>query len=357
MQTTAKGRTIADSGGQPGAEPAMAAFIAGLPKAELHLHIEGTLEPELMLALAERNGIALPHASVEDLLAAYAFDNLQDFLDLYYRGAAALVHEQDFYDLTWAYLQRADRQSVLHAEIFFDPQAHTGRGVAFQTVIGGIDRALADGARELGISTLLIPCILRHLDADDAMATLDQVLAHRDRFAAIGLDSGECGNPPGKFAEVFARARRAGLRTVAHAGEEGPADYVRDALDLLAASRIDHGNRALDDPALVRRLAAARVPLTLCPLSNLRLRVIEDMGQHPLRRMMEAGLVVTVNSDDPAYFGGYINENFQAVQAALGLSRDHLYALARNGFEASFLEAPAKNAMIARLDGYVAGTG
>ncbi|MEE8533978.1 MAG: adenosine deaminase [Alphaproteobacteria bacterium] len=333
---------------------AIATFIDGLPKAELHLHIEGTLEPELMFALAGRNGVALAHASVEELRAAYDFGNLQDFLDIYYQGMAALIEERDFYDLTRAYMIRAREQNVLHAEIFFDPQAHTGRGVAFATVIDGIHRALVDAESELGVTAKLIMCFLRHLDEDAAMATLEEALAYRDRIVAVGLDSSERGNPPGKFAQVFARARAEGFIAVAHAGEEGPAAYVREALDALAVVRIDHGNASLDDDALVRRLVRDRTPLTVCPLSNLKLGVIDDMANHPLATMLEKGLLATVNSDDPAYFGGYVNENYRAVQAALGLTREQLTTLARNSFEASFLAPGRKAALIGKLDDYVA---
>ncbi len=332
----------------------LAAFIAGLPKAELHLHIEGTLEPEMVFALAARNGVALPYPTVEALRAAYDFGNLQDFLDLYYQGTSVLLAEPDFYDLTFAYLERAAADGVRHAEIFFDPQAHTDRGVAFATVIDGIWRALGDGAAKLGVTSKLILCFLRHLDQAAAEATLDQALAYKDRIAAVGLDSSEVGHPPSEFEQVFARARAEGFLTVAHAGEEGPAAYVREALDLLEVSRIDHGNRSLDDRDLVHRLAEARTPLTVCPLSNLKLRVVEDMHQHPLKRMMQAGLMVTVNSDDPAYFGGYVNANYQAVAEALGLSRDEIAALARNSFQAAFLPEAEKAALIAELDAYLA---
>ena len=335
----------------------MTRFIDGLPKAELHLHIEGTLEPELMFALAKRNGVELPYGSVEELRAAYDFGNLQDFLDLYYQGMKVLLQEQDFYDLTWAYLEKAAAQTVLHAEIFFDPQAHTARGLAFSTVIGGIERALRDAEARLGISSKLIMCFLRHLDQADAMVTLDQALDHKDQIAAVGLDSSELGHPPAKFKEVFARAREAGFLAVAHAGEEGPADYVRGALDELGVVRIDHGNRSLDDAALVRRLAKTKTPLTVCPLSNLKLAVVEDMRDHPLAEMIDRGLFVTVNSDDPAYFGGYINENYQAVHDALGLTRAQLAAVARNSFEAAFLETAEKQALIGRLDEYLATDG
>ncbi len=332
----------------------IARFIQGLPKAELHLHIEGTLEPELMFALAERNGVALPYASVEALRAAYDFGSLQDFLDLYYQGMAVLLQEQDFYDLTWAYLERARAQNVRHAEIFFDPQGHTERGVAFATAFEGIDRALRDAEAKLGLSSALIMCFLRHLDQDQAFETLAQAQPYRERIVAVGLDSSERGHPPAKFAEVFARARAQGFLAVAHAGEEGPPDYVREALDLLQVRRIDHGVRAMEDEALVARLAESRMPLTVCPLSNVRLAVYRDMKDHPLRRMLEAGLMVTVNSDDPAYFGGYVNENYLAVHDALQLSTQQLAEIARNSFEAAFLDDARKAALLAEVESYSA---
>ncbi|MEE9544726.1 MAG: adenosine deaminase [Rhodospirillales bacterium] len=333
---------------------AISTFIEHLPKAELHLHIEGTLEPGPMFEMAARNGVELPYASIDELEAAYDFGGLEDFLDLYYRGMSVLVRERDFYDLTWAYLRKARRQTVLHAEIFFDPQAHTGRGVPFSTVIDGIHRALLDGEEKLGMSAKLIMCFLRHLEEDDAMQTLELALAYKDRIAAVGLDSSELGHPPSKFKAVFARARAEGFLAVAHAGEEGPAEYVWEALDILQVARIDHGGRSLDDARLTRRLAETRLPLTLCPLSNLRLGVVKDMPSHPLREMMQKNLLVTVNSDDPAYFGGYLNENYRAVQEALGLTVEQLHGLARNSFLASFLDAPSRQALIARLDDYVA---
>jgi len=326
------------------------AFIAALPKAELHLHIEGTLEPELMVALAGRNGIRLPYSSVEEVRAAYRFANLQDFLDLYYAGAAVLLETQDFYDLTWAYMQRAFAQNVRHAEIFFDPQTHTARGVAFSAVIDGISRALADAEARLGLSSRLIMCFLRHLDEAQALATLELALPYRDRIAGVGLDSSERNNPPGKFREAFRRARAAGFAAVAHAGEEGPAAYVREALEALQVVRIDHGNNALDDADLVTELAQRRIPLTVCPLSNVRLCVVPDLSAHPLQRMLDLGLMVTVNSDDPAYFGGYLNENYLAVADALTLDRATLAQLARNSFEASLLDADAKAALLAEVD-------
>jgi adenosine deaminase len=333
---------------------AITTFIEGLPKAELHLHIEGALEPGLMFEIGRRNAIELPFASVKGLRAAYRFRNLQDFLDIYYRGVQVLLTERDFYDLTWAYLEKAREQNVLHTEIFFDPQAHTGRGVPFATVIGGIHRALLDGREKLGISAKIIMCFLRHLDQDDAMETLDQALPYKDRIVAVGLDSTETGHPPDKFKEVFDRARQEGFLAVAHAGEEGPAAYVWQAVDVLHVARVDHGNRCLDDEALVEHLARTRMPLTVCPLSNVKLGVVKNLKSHPLRDMMEKNLLVTVNSDDPAYFGGYVNENYRAVQQALGLTKGQLYGLARNSFQASFLGPLEKEAFIARLDHYVA---
>jgi len=313
-----------------------AAFIARLPKAELHLHIEGSLEPELMFALARRNGVTIPFASVEEVRAAYAFSNLQDFLDIYYQGMAVLLTEQDFFDLTAAYLDRARADGVRHVEIFFDPQGHTERGVAFATVIGGITRAL-DAAAAQGLTSRLIMCFLRHLDEASAEATLDEALPFLSHIHGVGLDSSELGHPPAKFARVFARARGLGLKLVAHAGEEGPPAYVHEAIDLLGVDRIDHGNRSLEDPALVARLAREGTCLTVCPLSNVKLCVVGDIAAHPLRTMLAHGLKATVNSDDPAYFGGYVNANFVAVADALDLSRDELVTLARNSFTGSFL--------------------
>ncbi|WP_300300668.1 adenosine deaminase [Ferrovibrio sp.] len=329
-------------------------FIAGLPKAELHVHIEGSFEPELMYALAQRNRIAFRYASVDELRAAYRFGNLQDFLDLYYQGMGVLRTEQDFYDLAMAYLRRAAGQAVRHAEIFFDPQGHTDRGVAFKTVIDGLWHALEDARRELGLSASLILCFLRHLDEESALKTLEEALPWRDRFIGVGLDSSEKGHPPAKFQRVFAKARSLGLHAVAHAGEEGPPEYVWEALDLLKVERIDHGNRALEDAGLTARLAAERMPLTVCPLSNLKLCVVHDMKDHPLRRMLQAGLMATLNSDDPAYFGGYVNENYIAVQQALGLSRDEVVTLAGNGFRAAFLDDAAKQRHLAALERYCA---
>jgi len=330
-------------------------FIEKLPKAELHLHVEGTLEPELAFEFAERNGVRLPWASVAELRAAYHFRDLQSFLDLYYAATQVLVRQPDFYDLTWAYLNRISKQAVLHAEVFFDPQVHTQRGVPFASVVEGIHEALLDGKRKLGIDSSLILCFQRDRSVEEAHAILDQALPHRDRIVAVGLDSSELGHPPARFRDVFARARSEGLRAVAHAGEEGPASYVWEALEALRAERIDHGIRSLEDEALVRHLVERRLPLTVCPLSNVKLAVVVDMKAHPLREMLERGVVVTLSSDDPAYFGGYLNENYRAAQRALGLTRNQLVRIAGDSFRASFLDASEKAALLARLDAYVAG--
>ncbi|MBI4681556.1 MAG: adenosine deaminase [Nitrospirae bacterium] len=327
-------------------------FIKGIPKAELHLHIEGTFEPELMFKIAMRNNIRIAYKSVEEIREAYSFGNLQDFLDIYYEGAGILTEEEDFYELTMAYLEKAVSQNVLHSEIFFDPQTHTGRGIRFSTVINGIHKALEDAGERSGISTGLIMCFLRDLDEASAMKTLEEALPYRDRIIAVGLDSAETGNPPSKFQEVFALAREAGFLTVAHGGEEGPAEYVREALELLKVSRIDHGNHCLDDDKLTEELIRRKIPLTVCPLSNLRLKVTDHLEEHPLRKMMERGLLVTVNSDDPAYFGGYINENYSAITKALNLTADDVYKLAINSFEASFLEEGIKNKMLDKVREY-----
>jgi adenosine deaminase len=331
------------------------ALIARLPKCELHIHIEGSLEPELMFALAARNGIRLPWPDVETLRRAYAFNSLQDFLDIYYVGMSVLVTERDFFDLAFAYLQRARADNVAHVEMFFDPQGHTARGIAFATVVNGLHAACVKAREELGIGASLIMCFLRHLDEADAEATLDQAFAHRDKIIGVGLDSSEAGHPPQKFARVFRRAGDAGLHLFAHAGEEGPADYVWQALDILGVARVDHGNHALDDDVLVRRLARERVPLTVCPLSNLRLRVVDDLCRHPLRTMMDKDLTVTVNSDDPAYFGGYINDNFSAVARALDLSAADIVALARNSFSAAMMSEEERAQALARFDAAVRG--
>ncbi|WP_373085211.1 adenosine deaminase [Sneathiella sp.] len=329
-------------------------FINSMPKAELHMHIEGSLEPELMFALAKRNNISLPFASVEAVREAYQFSNLQDFLDIYYQGMSVLITEQDFYDLTFAYLTKIHSQNVIHTEIFFDPQGHTARGISFDTVVNGISRALAAGQAEYGITSALILCFLRHLSEEEAFATLDQAIAHKDQIIAVGLDSSELGHPPSKFARVFAKAKADGFLAVAHAGEEGPPDYVLEALDILKIDRLDHGNRSLEDDALCDRLAAEQMALTVCPLSNLKLAGVDDMRDHPIRRMLERGLKATINSDDPAYFGGYINENYQAITDSLNLTRDDILVLARNGFEASFCPDTRKQAMLARLEAYSA---
>ena len=323
--------------------------LAALPKAELHLHIEGTLEPELMFELARRNRVALPYADVESVRQAYVFADLQSFLDIYYRACSVLREEQDFYELTRAYLERARADGVRHAEIFFDPQTHTARGVGFDTVVLGISRALREG-ETLGISSRLIMCFLRDLPAESALATLEQAAPYQDLITGVGLDSAEVGHPPVKFAEVYREALAAGFRVVAHAGEEGPPDYIWQALDVLGVERVDHGVRCLEDSRLVERLVADQMPLTVCPLSNLKLRVIDTIDHHPLARMLDQGLRATVNSDDPAYFGGYIAGNFAAVASALPLSTEALVQLARNSFQASFLDDRAKASHLAEID-------
>jgi adenosine deaminase len=327
-------------------------LLRGMPKAELHLHIEGSLEPELMFALAQRNGVSLAHPSVEALRAAYAFTDLQSFLDIYYAGASVLLHSRDFEDMAWAYFQRAAADNVTHAEVFFDPQTHTARGVSMATVVEGLTRAVERAQRELGMSAALILCFLRHLSEEEAFATLEEALPLRERFIGVGLDSSERGHPPEKFAQVFARCRELGLRRVAHAGEEGPPAYVWSALDVLRVERIDHGVRSLEDAALVQRLARDAIPLTVCPLSNVKLCVFPDLARHNLDRLLAAGLKATVNSDDPAYFGGYVNDNFTGTFAALPLTARDAYTLARNSFEASFLPPAARAEHIERLDAY-----
>jgi adenosine deaminase len=311
-------------------------LLRAMPKAELHIHIEGSLEPEMIFALAQRNGVALPYASVEALRAAYAFTDLQSFLDIYYAGASVLLKEQDFYDMAWAYFEKAKADNVVRAELFFDPQTHTARGVSMETVITGLRRACTDAGTKLGISADLILCFLRHLSEDDAFATLEQALPFRDRFIGVGLDSSEVGNPPEKFTRVFGRCRELGLHLVAHAGEEGPPAYIWSALDLLKVQRIDHGVQSARDPALMARLAKERIPLTVCPLSNQKLCVFPDLKDHNLRQLLDAGLCVTINSDDPAYFGGYINDNFLQTFAALHLSTQDAWTLAHNSLQASF---------------------
>ncbi|MFN8715138.1 MAG: adenosine deaminase [Bacteroidota bacterium] len=327
-------------------------FITNIPKSELHLHIEGSFEPELMFAIAQRNNITLKYKSVAEVHEAYKFSNLQDFLDIYYAGAGVLLHEQDFYDLTWAYLLKCKEQNVIHTEIFFDPQTHTDRGVAFDTVINGIWRALGDAREKLGITSLLIMSYLRHLSEESAFETLQHGIRHKDKIVAVGLDSSEKGNPPSKFERVFAASREAGFITVAHAGEEGPAEYIHEALDLLHVSRIDHGNQCLDDAALVQRLVDLKMPLTLCPLSNVALRVIERMEQHPVKRMLDLGIKATIHSDDPAYFGGYMNENYLETARALNLTKEDVLQLVINSFEAGFNTAEQKAKYIAAAQAY-----
>ena len=330
------------------------AFITGLPKAELHLHIEGSLEPELMVELARRNQVEIPFASVEEVRAAYSFTRLQDFLDIYYAGANVLREQRDFHDLAAAYFARAHADGVVHAEIFFDPQTHTDRGIAFGTVIEGLLSAMAEAEAAYGMTSKLILCFLRHLDEEAAFATLAAAEPWLDRLAGVGLDSSELGHPPEKFARVFAAARARGLKLVAHAGEEGPPEYVHQALDLLDVDRLDHGNRSLEDAVLTTRLARSGMTLTVCPLSNLKLCVVDDLAKHPIDRMLRLGLRATVNSDDPAYFGGYIADNYRAVASARGLDRDDLVTLARNSFLGSFLSDDAVAAHCVRLDAYVA---
>ncbi|MFC8751743.1 adenosine deaminase [Pseudomonas oryzihabitans] len=313
-------------------------WLNALPKAELHLHLEGTLEPELLFKLAERHGVALPWGDVEALRAAYNFGNLQEFLDLYYAGADVLRTEQDFYDLTWAYLQKCKEQNVIHTEPFFDPQTHTDRGIPFEVVVRGITQALADGEKQLGVTSGLILSFLRHLSEDAAQATLDQALPFRDHFVAVGLDSSEKGHPPSKFKRVFARARAEGFPAVAHAGEEGPPEYIWEALDQLGVVRIDHGVRAFEDERLMARLIDQQIPLTVCPLSNTKLCVFDDMSQHTILKMLDRGLKVTVNSDDPAYFGGYVTENFMALHEGLGMTQEQARRLAQNSLDARLVK-------------------
>jgi len=326
-------------------------ILCNMPKAELHIHIEGSLEPELMFELASRNRIQLPYPTIHELRAAYAFTDLQSFLDIYYAGAGVLQKEEDFFDMTWAYLKRAKADNVLHAEIFFDPQTHTARGIPFETVINGMDGAIRLGREELGVSASLILCFLRHLSEEDAFAALEDALPFRDKFIGVGLDSGERGNPPEKFARVFARCREVGLRLVAHAGEEGSADYIIHALDLLKAERIDHGVHCLDDPRLVARLVREQIPLTVCPLSNVKLCVFPTLAAHNIGKLLAAGIAATINSDDPAYFGGYLNENYTATFEALPeLGAKEACQLARNSFQASFVDENIKDGWIRKLD-------
>jgi adenosine deaminase len=328
-------------------------FIERMPKAELHIHIEGSLEPEQMFEFAGRNGLRLPFKSVDEARQAYQFTDLQSFLQLYYQGVRVLVHERDFYDLTWAYFSKAHSQNLRHVEMFFDPQAHTGRGIAFETVISGIHHAMLDAKQRVGISSKLVMCFLRDLSEQAAMATLQQALPFKDRIFAVGLDSAEVGHPPEKFSRVFDEARKQGFLTVAHAGEEGPPEYIWQALDRLKVSRIDHGVRCIEDPDLTARLAAAGIPLTVCPLSNVKLRVFESIEKHNLKQLLDRGLCVTINSDDPAYFGGYLTENYLAVQKALSLDRHDIYCLARNSFQAAFLRPDEKQIFLDELDNYL----
>jgi adenosine deaminase len=335
----------------------MESFIRGLPKVELHVHIEGTLEPEMMFRLAERNGVGLPFGNVDEVRAAYEFTDLQSFLDIYYQGAAVLQTEQDFYELMWVYLERVVAENLRHAEMFFDPQTHTERGIPFEAFMGGFARARADAAERLGVSTMLIMCFLRHLPEEAALDTLEQAAPFLEAIEAVGLDSGEVGNPPEKFQRAFAEARRVGLRAVAHAGEEGPPAYVWGALDILGAERIDHGVAVEQDAELMQRIVTERIPLTMCPLSNVKLRVFDTLADHNLKRLLDAGVPVMVNSDDPAYFGGYLTENYLAAQQALGLDEDDVARLARNGIEATFLDADRKAALLAELDAYLSEQG
>jgi adenosine deaminase len=329
--------------------------VAAAPKAELHIHIEGSLEPELIFALAERNGVKLAYDSIEALRAAYAFTDLQSFLDIYYAGASVLLHEQDFYDMTMAYVERSLADNVTHTEIFFDPQTHTERGVSIATVVAGIERALAD-AEKRGLTSKLILCFLRHLSEEDALATFEEALPlfdqYKHRLIGVGLDSSERGHPPSKFERVFAKARAKGLKLVAHAGEEGPPSYIYEALDLLKVDRVDHGVRSIEDPALVTRLADTRVALTVCPLSNLKLCVFDDLTKHTLKALLDKGVAVTVNSDDPAYFGGYVNANYLATIEALKLTDAEVYTIIRNSFEAAFVTPAERDALIAKLDAH-----
>ena len=327
-------------------------FIEGIPKAELHLHIEGTFEPELMFKIAQRNNIPINYNSIDELKKAYNFNNLQEFLDMYYAGAEVLIHIQDFYDLTWAYLTKVHEQNLIHTEIFFDPQTHTDRGVSFNTVIQGIHSALEDGKEKLGISSKLIMCFLRHLDEAAAFETLNQALPYKNWIAGVGLDSSEMGHPPSKFERVFSKAREEGFITVAHAGEDGPAEYVWEAINLLKVSRIDHGNQSLDDDQLIKHIAEKQIPLTVCPLSNLELKVVNDLKDHPLMKLMEAGLMVTINSDDPAYFGGYVNENYTCIASALNLSKKQITELAKNSIKSSFLPDGDKEKIIMKIEEY-----
>ena len=327
-------------------------FINNIPKAELHLHIEGSFEPELMFAIAKRNGISLKYKSVDDLKKEYSFNNLQEFLDIYYEGAGVLIHEQDFYDLTWAYLEKAHAQNIVHTEIFFDPQTHTERGIEFSTVINGIQKALDDGRKKLGISSEIIMCFLRHLDESEAIKTLEQALPYKEQIIAVGLDSSEVGHPPEKFELVFEMAIKEGFLTVAHAGEEGPTEYIWNSMKLLKVARIDHGIRAIEDDELMKQLETTQMPLTVCPLSNLKLRAVKKMEDLPVKTFLDNNIMATINSDDPAFFGGYINENYQAAADALNLTKEDIAQLATNSFKASFLDNETKQMYIAAVKEY-----
>lgn len=327
-------------------------YINEIPKTELHLHIEGSFEPDMMFQMARRNNVEIKFKTVEELRAAYEFGNLQDFLDIYYEGANVLLHEQDFYDLTFAYFLRCKKDNIVHTEIFVDPQTHSARGIEIQTVINGITRAMNDAKENFGISSYLIVCILRHLDEDSALQMLEEILPYKDKIIGIGLDSSELGNPPVKFKNVFAKAEQEGFRLVAHAGEEGPSDYIWEAFNELNVSRIDHGIRCMDDDELVVYLADNQIPLTVCPLSNLKLQVVSDLKQHPLKKMLDKGLLAMINSDDPAYFGGYVNENFLQTAIALNLSENDILNLAKNSFKASFLPDEQKASWIEKLDNF-----
>ncbi|CAM3032013.1 adenosine deaminase [Vibrio rarus] len=331
----------------------MRQFIEGLPKVELHLHIEGTLEPELMFELANRNGIEIPYSSPQQIRQAYQFHNLQSFLDIYYQGANVLITEQDFFDLTWAYLQKCQQDNVLHTEIFFDPQTHTNRGIAFATVVNGIHRALQKGQQELAISSHLIMCFLRHLSQQSALETLQQALPHKDKIIGVGLDSSELGNPPQKFAQVFQQAIKEGFLTVAHAGEEGPSSHIQDAMTLLGVSRIDHGVRCVDDPKLMQILQVLKMPLTVCPLSNIKLKVFDSMQEHNVVELLHQGLCVTINSDDPAYFGGYMTDNFHQIALTHPIESKELAQFTRNAIDASFASDDRKQDLIRHLEGYL----
>lgn len=327
-------------------------LIESIPKVELHLHIEGTLEPERMFMLAQKNEVKIPYHSVGEVKNAYQFQNLQDFLNIYYAGANVLITEQDFFDLTWAYLQKAHSQHIVHVEIFFDPQTHTHRGIPFETVVTGIHNALLKAEKELGITSHLIMCFLRHLSEQDAINTFHEALPFKNLIKGIGLDSSEKGNPPQKFEKVFQMAKKEGFKTVAHAGEEGPAEYVYDAIHLLNIDRIDHGNNALDNPTLVKEIVQKEMALTVCPLSNQKLKVVPDLTKHPIKKMLDLGIKATINSDDPAYFGGYLNENYFAIIENLQLSKKEILTLIKNGFSASFMEEKIKNQWIAKVDSF-----